>query len=132
MTELTKEEKKVIRKAKFKKILKIAGICLGASAGIAAASGKICYEIGKKKAFESPEYELLVNMHAYDAMEELGERQLDYASRGDYATEFTNDATGEKKYLIFTASDTAPDWWNAEDTRHFDIKEEILGENTNA
>lgn len=127
MAELTKEEKKAIRKAKFKKILKITGICLGAGAGIAAASGAICYEIGKKKAFESPEYELLVNMHEYDAMEELGIRQLEYASSGDYASEFTNNETGEKKYLIYTVSDTAPDWWNADNTKHFDLKEEILG-----
>ena len=120
MAELTKEEKKAIRKEKIKKFFKIFGIVCGA----AAASGIGAYGIytlgkskGQEEAFnpENPEMKLIKGMVATDAIDRFKEEQFLIAlDSGFYGSEFHNDKTGEVKYLIATVQDEKADWMNDE------------------
>ena len=72
--------------------------------------------------------QLIKDIVAYDAMDEYSNNLLKLAENGDFATEFTFEETGEKKYMTYTVSNEAPEWWNGENTQHFDLKEELLKE----
>ena len=104
------------KKSKLKKILAFTGIVLGSSA--------VAAFVGYKKGNEDKN-ELAINF-AKSAMNELRNRTLAYAENGDFASEITKD-DGSIVYLNYTVSDTAPEWWDKEDTNHFDLKEEIIG-----
>lgn len=128
MAKLTKEERKVRRKEKLEKILPILG-------GVVSAIGVVGYGVamykwGKKSGKHDEEVEevcrkIETTINKYDAMQDLQNEIVKYASTGDFASEIKYD-NGTTKYLTYTLSDTAPDWWGEEDTRKFSIKDEIL------
>ena len=132
-TELTKEQKKAFRKATFLKILKIAGIATGA----AAISGILGYTFGKEKgakdAFNGPEMKVLKGVTAYNAINRYRNTLLEDALHGDIASEITDNESGEKTYLVYTAQKEAPDWWgdDKEDFTRFDLAEIISDEVAN-
>ena len=115
----------------WKKILKYVGISVGAGLVTGFATYE-AYQKGKTKgheeAYTSPEMQLIKDVVAYDAIDEYSNNLLKLAENGDFATEFTFEETGEKKYLTYTVSNEAPEWWNGENTQHFDLKEELLKE----
>lgn len=115
--ELTKEQKKALRKAKAKKILKIVGIVAGVTA-VTGATGYTCYKVGKKIGLK-----IGSKINTYCALEAYQGSVFDMVSNGNYASEFTNTNTGEVKYMTYQLSDKAPDWWGQCET--FDLKEEV-------
>lgn len=126
--ELTKEEKKALRKEKFKKILKIVGI----AAGSAAVAGVAAYAYGKKEGYKNgeevgiAETKIKNGIDMYDILQTHQNKTLEYAMNGDFGSEFTNQETGEVKYLTYHVSDEAPEWWDKCQT--FDLKEEVVNE----
>lgn len=123
---------KAKKKSKLKKILTIAGI----AAGTGIVTGVLAYlkgrqdgnEKGFEKALTSPEVKLITNIKAYDAMSDYNEKVLYMVENGNFATEFINDDTGEKKYMTYTVSNKAPDWWENDDTQRFDLKEIVVND----
>lgn len=119
---------KAKKKTKLKKILTIAGI----AAGTGIITGVLAYLKGKNdgfdKALTSPEVKLITNIKAYDAMSDYNEKVLYMVENGNFATEFINDDTGEKKYMTYTVSNEAPDWWENDDTQRFDLKEIVVND----
>ena len=128
MAKLTKEERKARRKEKLEKILPIIG-------GVVSAVGVVGYGVamykwGKNSGKHDEEVEevckkIETTINKYDAMETLQNEILNYASKGDFASEIKYD-DGTTKYLTYTLSDEAPEWWGEKDTRHFSLKDEIL------
>ena len=109
MTELTKEQKKVARKEKFKKFFKenkctiisalITGVGCIASYKLGFDSGK---HKGKWETLEGPEVKLIADLTAYDAMDTMKSKMFELALTGNYASKFENSKTGEIKYLTYT------------------------------
>ena len=126
--ELTKEEKKALRKERFKKILKIVGI----AAGSAAVAGVAAYAYGKKEGYKNgeevgiAETKIKNGIDMYDALQTQQNKILEYTMNGDFGSEFTNQETGEVKYLTYHVSDEAPEWWDK--SQIFDLKEEVVNE----
>ena len=119
------------KKRDWKKILKYIGI----GAGIGIINGVAAYGLyqkgkhkGHEEVYDSPEMKLIKDITAYDAMDDYQNNLFKLAETGDFASEFEFKDTGEKKYLIYTVSNEAPEWWNGENTQHFDLKEEMLKE----
>lgn len=132
MSELTKEEKKAKRKEFFANVKSCLPF-IGAGVVSTVIGSVLAYDAGKRKGREnslfSPEVKLLTKLYSYDAMSEVQNKILDYAMKGDYATEFEDVETGEKKYITYTVSDEAPEWWHKDpNARYFDIREEVLAE----
>ena len=119
---------KAKKKTKLKKILTIAGI----AAGTGIITGVLAYLKGKNdgfdKALTSPEVKLITNMKTYDAVSDYNEKTLYMAENGNFATEFLNEDTGEKKYLLYSVSSEAPEWWDKEDTQKFNLREVVVNE----
>ena len=112
--ELTKEQKKALRKEKFKKALKYIGIGLG----IATVSGGAAYLIGKnqgmKSAFKIDTMKDLVKTSKTDGAQKFVDTIYTTIKKpnGHMATEITDAKTNEIKYINYNLTDTAPDWWD--------------------
>ena len=116
------------KKSKLKKILPIIG---GVVSAIGAVGyGIAMYKCGKHSGKHDEEVEeacrkIESTINKYDAMQDLQNEIVKYAATGDFASEIKYE-NGKTQYLTYTLSDTAPDWWEEEDTRKFSIKDEIL------
>lgn len=113
---------KAKKKSKLKKILTITGIAVGTG----LVSGVLAYLKGKKDG--NDDAEAYAELKASIALTDYIDDVRKYAAAGDFATEFVNTETGEKNYVIHTFSKEAPDWWSAEDTERFNLKEDVLKE----
>lgn len=110
--EVAKAEKKALRKKKFKRFLKIAGLCTGA----AAVSGIVAYFVGRNDGVISCLGTDGIKIIRDDAAE-IGIRNfkselLDYASSGKLATMFEDNDTHEVEYLLYTVTKDKPEWWD--------------------
>ena len=130
MAELTKEEKKAMRKEKIKKIAKYVIPCITTAAFTGFEAYLIGKHNGRNEVLNGPELKLIKGMAAYDAIDRYKETQLsilmsetDDGQPASFATRFTNDNTGEVKYVVSTLSDTQPDWWEEKNT--IDLGEKI-------
>lgn len=92
--DLTKEQKKKIRKLKFKYYSKLFGI----GAGIAAVSATVAYFVGK-------------HVGAKELDDDYTCKLYDLAASGKFASkiDFTD---GTSKYLLYNVVDDKPDWWD--------------------
>ena len=110
--EVTKAEKKALRKKKFKRFLKIAGLCTGA----AAVSGIVAYFVGRNDGVISCLHTDGIKLIRDDAAEiginNFKNELYDYASSGKLATEFVDKDTGDVDYLLYTLTKDKPDWWD--------------------
>lgn len=110
--EVSKEEKKALRKRKFKRFLKIAGLCTGA----AAVSGIVAYFVGRNDGVISCLHTDGIKLIRDDAAEiginNFKNELYDYASSGKLATEFVDKDTGDVDYLLYTLTKDKPDWWD--------------------
>lgn len=127
-SELTKEEKKALRKEKFKKILKIIGI----AAGSAAVASIAAYAYGKKEGYKNgeevgiAETKIKNGIDMYDALDNYHSKLFACVESGDFASKYENTQTGEVKYMTYNVSDEAPEWWDK--CQIFDLKEEVVNE----
>lgn len=130
-TELTKEEKKALRKEKFKKILKIVGIAAG-SAAVAGVAGVAAYAYGKKEGYKNgeevgiAETKIKNGIDMYDVLDDYHSKLFAYAESGDFVSKYENSQTGEVKYMTYNVSDEAPECWD--ECVKFDLKEEVVNE----
>lgn len=115
--ELTKEEKKALRKEKLEKIFNVAKIALpfiGAgiiSCMVAYEHGK---EVGHKKALskDNPELLFINAMHEYEAAEEYEKTLLDTVLNADHYGSKITYADGTTKFIDYKVTDEAPEWWS--------------------
>ena len=92
---LTKEEKKALRKAKFKRVLKMTGLVVG----VAAVSGGTAYLIGRITGKKDGGYGMLSSICTHAANDK------------DFASACHNNK-GETAYVIHTFTREKPEWWD--------------------
>ena len=141
MTDLTKEEKKALRKEKLQKFKEkvktalpfISGavgalVCIGSGAYVGYGAGK---KKGRKEYLEGPEHKLEKGIVAYNAIYEYRMAQYEGTVKGDYAAQYVNEDTGEVKYITTSISDQKPEWWDDNDTELCDLAEVIADDIAN-
>lgn len=110
--DVTKAEKKALKKKKFKRFLKIAGLCTGA----AAVSGIVAYFVGRNDGVISclgtDGIKIIRDDAAEIGINNFKNELFDYASSGKLATEFVDNSTGDVDYLLYTLTKDKPDWWD--------------------
>lgn len=107
VNELTKEEKKKIRKLKFKYYGKLFGI----GAGIAAVSATIAYFVGKHTGIKEMDLDYASKIY-------------DYASTGQFASKI-NFVDGTSKYLLYSIADEKPEWWDTAKYKDVDLTKTV-------
>ena len=117
-------ENETKKKSVLKKILIVLGIIAGAVLG---AFG--IYYLGKsnavKEVLSSDGITELKENAAMDAIDDYRESVVACIEHGDFASKFT-DNDGVTKYITYTMSETKPDWWDNDLTKHFDLAEEVV------
>ena len=141
MADLTKEEKKALRKEKLQKFKAkvktalpfISGavgalVCIGSGAYIGYGAGK---KKGRKEYLEGPEHKLEKGIVAYNAIQEFRMLQYDASLKGDYTAQYINEETGDVKYMITKISDEKPEYWDNDDMEKCDLAEVIADDIAN-